>query len=95
MKRTSKSATTSVRSLAICMSRSLGNRAAVQDVTPMVVKEPTRSSDSLWGNNMAVPLLVLVLIFQIWIMVELCGVKSTMRQLQNGIVNGEGQCTVG
>jgi hypothetical protein len=75
-------------SMADYMSRSLGNRAAVQDATPVIVKEPTRSSDSLWSNNITVPLLVLVMIFQIWIMVELRGVKSTMRQLQNSVVNG-------
>jgi hypothetical protein len=81
-------------SMADYMSRSLGSRAAIQDATPVVVKEPTRSSDSLWSNNITVPVLVLVLIFQIWIMVELRGLKSKMRQLQNSIVNGEGQCAV-
>lgn len=81
-------------SMAGYMSRSLGDRPVVQNATPVVVKVPTRSSDSLWSNNTTVPLLALVLIFQIWIMVELRGVKSTMRQLQNSVVNGGGQCTV-
>jgi hypothetical protein len=76
-------------SMADYMSRSLGNRAAFQDVTPVVVKEkePTRSSDSLWSNNITVPVLVLVLIFQMWIMVELPA-SGTVRQLNN-VVNGE------
>jgi hypothetical protein len=80
-------------SMADYMSRSLGDRAAVQDATPVLVTEPTRSSDSLW-SNITVPVLVLVLIFQIWIMVELRGVKNTMRLIQNSVVNGKGQCTV-
>jgi hypothetical protein len=81
-------------SMADYMSRSLGDGAAAQEAMPpvVVVKEPTRSTESPWSNN-TVPLLllVLVLIFQIWIMAELRGVKNTMRQLQNSV---GGQCTV-
>jgi hypothetical protein len=79
-------------SMANFMSRSLGDGAVVQEVTPVVLdKEPTRSSDSPW-SNMAVPLLVLILVFQIWIMVELRGVKNTMQLPCNSDVNDAGQC---
>jgi hypothetical protein len=79
-------------SMANFMSRSLGDKAVVQEAKPVVLdKEPTRSSDSPW-SNMTVPLLVLILVFQIWIMVELRGVKNTMRLPWNSDVNDAGQC---
>jgi hypothetical protein len=81
------------QSMADYMTRSLGDGAAVQHAEPVVrvVEQPKRSLESPWSNIM-VPLLVLVLMFQVWIMLEVRGVKSTLRLLQNSIVNGDNQC---
>lgn len=75
------------QAMADFMSNNLGgDTVRIEPTLPVaaetVAKEAPKSSFELFSNSIVAPLLVLVLLFQLWIILEVRGIKSTVRTLQ-------------